>query len=116
MSSDSRERAIQLVPITAACPTCGSADVVYSCKPECCFNHVCGACRTSFQLGTRLLPDEMPPVEDAPEDYDTSFPTARCAACGDFRVFQIEGRDALYCAQCRSVLQLEYTEIQAYSK
>jgi hypothetical protein len=77
---------------------------------------VCGACRTSFQLGTRLLPQELPPVEDAPEEYDTSFPTARCAGCGDFRVFQIEGRDTLYCVQCRSVLQLEYTGIQVYSK
>ncbi len=107
---------IQLVPITAACPACGSADVVYTCKPECCFHHVCGACRTSFQLGTRLLPREIPPVEDAPEEYDTAFPTASCAACGGFLVFQIAGTSELYCTQCRSLLQLEYTDVQEYSK
>ena len=107
---------MQLVPITALCPTCGSTDVVYSCSPHCCFNHVCGSCRTSFQLGTRMLGREMPPVEDAPEEYDMAFPTAPCAGCGDILVFQVEGTDELFCTRCRSVLQLEYTQVQAYSK
>ena len=105
---------MQLVPITAHCPTCGSTDVVYSCSPHCCFNHVCGACRTSWQLRTSPAGRQAAPVEPAPDDYDTSFPTAPCAGCGGL-VFQIDGTDELYCAQCHALLRLSCTEVRAYS-
>ena len=34
------------------CPQCNSADVVYSCEPKCCYNHVCAECRSTFELNT----------------------------------------------------------------
>ena len=105
---------MQLVPITARCPTCGSTDAIYSCNPHCCFNHVCGDCRTSWQLGTVALGDTLPGLDHDPGDYDTAYPTAPCAGCGSL-VFQIEGGEDLCCPHCRARLRLAYTAVQAFT-
>ena len=44
-----------LRPLTIACPSCGSTDVTYTCEPKCCFNHICAACYTTFELATEAL-------------------------------------------------------------
>jgi hypothetical protein len=103
-----------LVAIAARCPLCGSADVIYSCNPHCCFNHVCGDCRASWQHRTTALPSAAEvSVAPADADYDTAFPAAPCAGCGGL-VFRIEGTDTLYCPACRRSLRLECTDVQAY--
>jgi hypothetical protein len=107
------ERSMTLVPISIACPQCGSADVIYSCKPECCFNHVCNNCYTTFELETAKV-GEVTEVFEIPPDPDSSSPTAPCARCGEPRVFAIA--DAIpspqyVCAACKALLTLGYTAI-----
>ena len=93
-----------------ACPVCGSAEVFYSCTPNCCFNHVCSQCGATFEPataatgGTRsgiIPPDPMPEAAD---------PTAACARCESTAVYMAED-GAVVCGTCGSLLKIEYTEI-----
>lgn len=104
---------MRLVPIAALCPVCGSQDVIYSCAPHCCFNHVCGTCRASWQHGTALVRRGARSDAD-PGEYDTSFAAAPCAGCGGL-VFQIDGSEELFCPSCTSVLRLECTDVQPFA-
>ena len=106
-----------LTPLAVSCPQCGSADIVYSCKPECCFNHVCNHCYTTFELETRKV-GELNEEFATPPDPDPSGPTAPCARCGEARVFAI-GQPAeapasspqYVCAACKALLTLQVTEV-----
>jgi len=92
-----------------ACPTCGATDVLYSCTPNCCFNHVCANCGTTFEPITRALgtTSHVVPPEPLPDATD---PTAACAKCDSTAVYMLEdGR--IVCASCQAVLVLELTEI-----
>lgn len=89
---------------------CGSAEVFYTCTPNCCYNHVCNSCGATFEPATRrkggaargiVAPDPAP---------DASDPTAECAACGSPTVYLAED-GALVCGKCSAWLELEYTEI-----
>jgi hypothetical protein len=102
-----------LAPISVVCPQCGSADVFYSCKPECCYNHVCNKCYTTFELNTTRVGEA---TEDfaVPPEPDSTTPTAPCARCHEPRVFSVAdvGPPALFvCADCKALLKLEYTDI-----
>ncbi len=92
-----------------ACPVCGSKAVFYSCTPNCCFNHVCSDCGTTFEPVTsatgRTISAIMPP-DPLPEAAD---PTAACARCDSTAVY-LAGDDAV-CANCGAVLTIELTEI-----
>ena len=104
---------MKLAPISVACPQCGSADVVYSCKPECCYNHVCNGCYTTFELETTRV-GEVTENFDPPPDPDPSGPTAPCARCHEPRVFSIAdgGQPPQYvCADCKALLTLGFTQI-----
>jgi hypothetical protein len=98
------------------CPTCGSADVIYSCEPKCCFNHVCGECRTSFQLVASKTGrfDRDTPVEA--QEPASGDPTACCPACESLRLAIVSstGSDTtLICENCRAVLKLAYEDVAA---
>ena len=103
---------MRLSPISIACPQCGSKDVIYSCQPTCCFNHVCNHCYTTFELETTKV-GELQEAFAAPPDPDPSNPTAPCARCGEARVFAIADRqDPQYvCVSCKALLSLSLTEI-----
>jgi DNA-directed RNA polymerase subunit RPC12/RpoP len=93
-----------------ACPVCASTEVFYTCTPNCCFNHVCNQCGSTFEPATiakgrfrkGLAAPDPPP--------DASDPTVDCAKCGAISVYLAEDGE-LVCIGCGSVLGLEYTEI-----
>ena len=96
-----------------ACPLCGSRDVLYTCTPNCCFNHVCGNCGATFEPATTLqggvaggiiIPPDPPP--------DSTDPTAECAKCNSIAVNMSED-GSVVCGQCGALLVLEITEIAA---
>ena len=92
------------------CPACGSEDVFYSCTPNCCFNHVCGNCGTTFEPVTRAAGGRLSgvaPPDPLPEAAD---PTAACAKCDSTAVYQT-GDGGLVCATCGALLELELTEV-----
>jgi hypothetical protein len=84
--------------------------VFYSCTPDCCFNHVCGECRSTFEPVTTLAggtasgiaqPDPLPGPGD---------PTVACVRCGSTAVYMTES-DAMVCSSCGALLKLEITEV-----
>jgi hypothetical protein len=101
------------MPISVACPQCGSGDVFYSCSPQCCYNHVCNSCYTTFELDTTKV-GEFTEDFEIPPDTDPSAPTAPCARCHEPRVFRIGNTGPVpqfVCAACKALLTLDYTEI-----
>lgn len=92
------------------CPVCGSKDVFYSCTPNCCYNHVCADCGTTFEPITRAkggTAREVVPPDPLPEAAD---PTAACAKCDSIAVYMAED-NTLVCARCGALLNLEITEV-----
>jgi hypothetical protein len=98
--------------LTIPCPLCGSAETFYSCEPKCCFNHVCGECRGTFEPLTRFAGSYrrgMTPPDPPP---DATEPAVACIKCESVAVFVAED-GGLVCVECGAVLELELTEIAA---
>ena len=96
--------------LTMQCPVCGSFDIVYSCEPKCCFNHVCSDCTASFQPITHATGERMDRVSPPDPLPDCTEPAVACEKCESIAVYALEdGR--LVCTACGIVLSLEYTEI-----
>jgi len=97
--------------LSIACPTCGSSEVFYSCTPNCCFNHVCSECGTTFEPETTIAggttSSKVLPPDPVPESSD---PTVACAKCDSTDVYMTDS-DSLVCAKCGTLLQLEITEV-----
>jgi hypothetical protein len=107
--------ALLMVRDVVRCPACGAADIVYTCEPKCCFNHLCAECRTTFQLLTRKREGERLAVRADVELPESSDPTAACAACESLRVYAISaGEDdsvTVACADCGAALDLAYDDV-----
>ncbi len=96
-----------------ACPKCGGKEIVYSCEPKCCFNHVCADCRSTFELNA---------VKTGQFDHETSIsaeepvsgdPTTGCANCESLCVAVLSSRPddiLLVCAHCRAISKLAIEE------
>jgi hypothetical protein len=96
--------------LSLTCPVCASADVFYSCTPNCCFNHVCAQCSTTFEPATTLAGGSahgIVPPNPLPEATD---PTVACAKCDSTQVY-MTGQELLVCSACGCLLKLEITEI-----
>jgi hypothetical protein len=92
------------------CPICHSADVFYSCTPNCCFNHVCSACSTTFEPATKRAGGSLAGVQPPDPLPDSTEPTAECAACQSTQVYVLDdGRHV--CGKCGVLLELELTEV-----
>src|SRR5713101_7390774 len=99
-----------LAPLSFICPKCGSADVVYSCTPSCCFNHVCSRCYATFAPKTTRVGDYEGEIVPLPE-ADSAGPTAPCARCGEYRLVEVRGiglpPGQLLCVSCGALLTVE---------
>ena len=96
--------------LALACPVCSSSDVFYSCTPNCCFNHVCAECGTTFEPATTLaggIAKGIVPPDPLPDATD---PTVACAKCDSTAVYRTEG-ELLVCSACGVLLNLEITEV-----
>jgi hypothetical protein len=98
------------------CPKCGGAEIVYSCEPKCCFNHVCADCRSTFEINTQKTGqyDRTTAVDaDSPDSAD---PTTGCAACESLRVAVLKSdanETLVLCADCRAISRLVIEEFVA---
>ncbi|HXG93256.1 MAG TPA: hypothetical protein VNN73_12975 [Blastocatellia bacterium] len=104
---------MEFEPLTIACPGCGSPDVVYSCHPDCCFNHVCSNCLSNFELATKDSGETLPTFGLRAEEKDSCAPTVQCARCSSLDVYQLKDEKSsvqkLACAKCRALLALEFS-------
>jgi hypothetical protein len=101
---------VKTQPLRLECPTCHSVDVFYTCTPNCCFNHVCNDCRTTFEPMTQRLGETLAGIEAPDPLPDASDPTVACAVCDSTAVYLLaDGR--LVCAGCGMLLRLEITEV-----
>src|SRR5579862_2475554 len=92
------------------CPVCGSAEVFYSCTPNCCFNHVCAECGSTFEPATSLRGGSVTGVEAPDPMPEAADPTAACARCDSIAVYMTEEK-GLVCGKCGALLDLEINEI-----
>ena len=105
-----------LAPLSFNCPRCGSADIVYSCTPSCCFNHVCSQCYATFEPETERVGEYTGELGVLPET-DAAGATAPCARCGEHRLFAISDASPtsgqVLCISCRAVLTLRLNALEA---
>ena len=90
------------------CPQCNSADIVYSCEPKCCFNHVCAECRSTFELNTQKTgqTDEIWVDSGEPSSGEA---TTGCASCDSLKVAVLRTNAEgtfLVCGDCQAVSKL----------
>jgi len=106
-----------LSPLTVQCPACGSSDVTYTCEPKCCFNHLCGACYTSFELFTQPTGGTLKAMEVPPAERDSLAPTVACARCESLDVYMVGGEESspnhLVCAACHTLLELGFSSVDS---
>jgi hypothetical protein len=104
-------------PLIVQCPSCGSSEITYTCEPKCCFNHICSACYTTFELFTEPLGRMLTGIEKPPQERDSLAPTVACAQCDSFGVYRVtpEGGppDALVCTDCHALLQLGFAAVES---
>ena len=93
-----------------ACPTCGSRQVFYSCTPNCCFNHVCADCGTTFEPATKAVGGSAAGIVPPDPLPDAADPTAACARCDSTAVYLAENGSPV-CGACGAWLMVEMTEV-----
>lgn len=102
---------VQTRKLTIPCPQCGSADVFYSCTPNCCYNHVCAECGTTFEPATTWTGRSAGGKVQAPDPLpDATDCTTECAKCSSNAVYVMED-GGLVCGQCGVTLLLEINEV-----
>jgi hypothetical protein len=105
-----------LRPFVVQCPSCASDDITYTCEPKCCFNHICAACYTTFQLVTTPIGPTLKGLPEPLGERDCLAPTVACGRCESLDVYTVEGTDTapapLVCAACQALLQLEFEQVE----
>ncbi len=95
------------------CPQCGGREVIYSCEPKCCYNHVCADCRSTFELNTQKTGRFDHETAISVEEPQSGEPTTGCASCESLRVAILsssENEILLLCARCRAVSKMVVEE------
>ncbi len=95
-----------------ACPKCGGHDIVYSCEPKCCFNHVCADCRSTFEINTQKTGefDQDPALQFA--EAESGDPTTACASCESLKIAVVGSGEniRIVCGRCRAVSRVVIEE------
>jgi hypothetical protein len=106
-----------LHPLCVHCPSCGSDAITYTCEPKCCFNHICAACYTTFELFTEALDRSLAGTEKPIDERDCLAPTVACARCESIEVYAIEQPEGsqltLICTDCEALLQLGFAAVES---
>jgi hypothetical protein len=104
-------------PLVVQCPSCGSNEITYTCEPKCCFNHICGACYTTFELFTESLGRRLSDIEQPRQERDSLAPTVACAQCDSLEVYTVTpaggSPEALVCAECHALLRLGFAAVES---
>ena len=98
------------------CPQCGGREIVYSCEPKCCFNHVCADCRSTFEINTQKTGRFDHETAISGEEPESGDPTTGCGSCESLKVTVIraDGDEILVlCAKCRAVSKVVIEEFVA---
>lgn len=93
-----------------ACPVCASTEVFYTCTPNCCFNHVCGNCGSTFEPVTTATGERAVDIQPPDPPPEAAGPTVACAKCDATAVYATAA-GKLVCSRCGAILVLEFTEI-----
>lgn len=102
------------LPLRIACPRCASPQVVYSCEPHCCFNHVCAGCKCTFQTATEPAGGRLHDLIAPDPPPDSTAPTAPCSECRSIAVYALaDGR--LVCVRCGALLTLSLEDLDPAS-
>ena len=100
------------------CPKCGSAEIIYSCEPKCCFNHVCADCRSTFEINTVKTGQSTMATSLQVEEPQSGDPTTCCASCESLRVAVLSSENnltLLWCSNCGAVSKIVIEEFVAGS-
>jgi hypothetical protein len=104
-------------PLLVQCPSCGSSEITYTCEPQCCFNHICARCYTTFELYTEPLEQKLDSVETPPRERDSLAPTVACGRCQSLEVYVLTPDGSapamLVCIDCHTLLQLGFDGIES---
>src|SRR6266568_3934842 len=95
------------------CPKCGGAEIVYSCEPKCCFNHVCADCRSTFEINTEKTRKFDHQTAIGAEEPLSGDPTTGCANCDSLKLSVLSSNETetlLLCGNCHAVLKLVVEE------
>ena len=107
---------MNLQPLTVECPSCGSTDITYTCEPQCCFNHICATCYTTFELFTETVGKALDDVDVPTQEHDSLAPTVACACCKSLDIYVVEPTDEasrqLLCMSCRALLKLGFAAVE----
>ena len=98
------------------CPHCGGSEIIYSCEPKCCFNHVCANCRSTFEINTSKTGRFDHNSSLATEEPLSGEPTTGCANCDSLKIGVLsheDGETLLLCGKCRAVLKMKIEEFVA---
>ena len=105
-----------LRPLSIRCPSCGASDITYTCEPKCCFNHICAACYTTFELYTESLDRTLTGLEKPAAERDSLAPTVACARCQSLAVYVLEpaggAEHGLICTDCHTLLRLGFDAVE----
>jgi hypothetical protein len=100
------------------CPKCGGAEIIYSCEPKCCFNHVCADCRSTFEINTVKTGQPVTAPNADIEEPQSGEPTTGCASCESLRVAVLkseENETLLCCGKCGAISRIVIEEFMAGS-
>jgi hypothetical protein len=104
-------------PLQVQCPSCGSSDITYTCEPNCCFNHICAACYTTFELFTAPVGRTLSNLQMPLGQRDCLAPTVACARCESIEVYLLpqadEGQGMLVCVSCCALLRLGMDAVES---